>query len=532
MSQNFTPDQYLKAAAWPFEEARRVIAHIEAKAKAGKKDKGYVLFETGYGPSGLPHIGTFGEVFRTTVVRRAFEKLMPGVKTRLFAFSDDMDGLRKVPENLPNKQLLVANLNKPLTRVPDPFEKYESFAHHNNAMLRRFLDDFGFEYEFFSSTEQYTSGKFNAALLRMLEVHKQVCDIIVPTLGEERAATYSPFMPICPETGRVLMVPVIATSPAEGTITYRREDGKEITTKVTDGAVKVQWKPDWAMRWYALDVDYEMSGKDLIDSVQLGSRICETLGGLPPVNLTYEHFVDENGAKISKSKGNGLTIEEWLAYAPPSSLSLYMYRTPTRQKKLYRTLIPTVVEEYCDLLTAYPTQSPEEQLDNPAWHIHNGKVPTNPLPFAYSMLLNLVSVTAAEDAAVVWKYLRRYRPELSPESNPELNTLIVGAIKYYADTVKPQQKYRALATAEEKAVMEDVAAFLKTLIGNEDAEMIQTEFYEIGKRHFGKEKLRDYFKLMYQSLLGFENGPRLGTFTTVYGPVEMLELVARAQARQ
>ncbi|MBI1309473.1 MAG: lysine--tRNA ligase [Proteobacteria bacterium] len=531
MPQTFSPEQYLNSAAWPFAEARRVIAHMEAKAKAGKKDKGYILFETGYGPSGLPHIGTFGEVFRTTMVRQAFERLMPGVKTRLFAFSDDMDGLRKVPENLPNKELLKAHLNKPLTQVPDPFGQYPSFAHHNNAMLRRFLDDFGFAYEFLSSTEQYKSGIFNTALLRALEVHKEICDIIVPTLGQERAATYSPFLPVDAESGHVLQVPVIATDVKKGTITYRRTDGKEIETPVTDGHCKLQWKPDWAMRWYALDVDYEMSGKDLIDSVQLGSRICTTLGGTPPVNLTYEHFVDEQGAKISKSKGNGLTIEEWLTYAPAESLSLYMYRTPTRQKKLYRTLIPTVVEEYATLLDDFPTQTPEEQLDNPAFHIHNGTVPANPLPFPYPMLLNLVSVTAAEKPEVVWNYLMRYRPDLSPQNAPQLATLIEGAIRYYADTIKPTQNHRAPATAQERATLDEIAAFLKTLQGGEDAELIQTEFYEIGKRQFSKEKLRDYFKFLYQTLLGFENGPRLGTFTTVYGHKEMLELVTRAQSR-
>ncbi len=519
------------ATSWPFQEAKRIIAHEEAKAKAGQPDKGYTLFETGYGPSGLPHIGTFGEVFRTTMVRHAYARLVPGRKTRLIAFSDDMDGLRKVPENVPNKEMLRANLHKPLTQVPDPFGQYESFAHHNNATLRKFLDSFGFEYEFISSTQHYTSGAFNAALRNVLTHHQAICDIIVPTLGAERAATYSPFMPVCPETGHVLQVPVIATNAHTGTITYRREDGREIETPVTDGHCKLQWKADWATRWADLDVDYEMCGKDLIDSVTLGTRICQTLGGTPPVNLVYEHFVDEHGAKISKSKGNGLTIEEWLHCAPAESLSLYMFRTPTRAKKLYRTLIPTVVEDYATLLEQYPTQTVEEQLDNPVFHIHNGNVPANPLPIPYGMLLNLISVTAATEPGVVWNYLSRYRPELTPQSQPQLAAIISGAVAYYANTIKPTQAYAHPQTAPEHATLHAVAAFLETLNGTEDAEAIQTEFYEIGKAHYGKENLRAYFKFIYQALLGFENGPRLGTFTRVYGPANMRELVMQALAR-
>jgi lysyl-tRNA synthetase class 1 len=528
----FTLAQYQAATSWPFEEAKRVIAHVNAKAKAGKADKGFTLFETGYGPSGLPHIGTFGEVFRTTMVRHAYEYLEPGRKTRLFAFSDDMDGLRKVPENIPNKEQLIPHLHKPLTRVPDPFGQYQSFAHHNNAMLRKFLDSFSFAYEFISSTEHYTSGAFDKALLQVLKHHQEICDTILPTLGTERAASYSPFLPICPESGHVLQVPVIATNVAKGTITYRRADGKEVETAVTGGLCKLQWKPDWATRWYDLDVDYEMCGKDLIDSVTLGTKICEILGGTPPVNLVYEHFVDEHGAKISKSKGNGLTIEEWLRNAPAESLSLYMFRTPTRAKKLYRSLIPTVVEEYTTLLEQYPTQSPTEQLDNPAFHLHHGKVPANPLPIPYSMLLNLISVTAATEASVVWKYLSRHRPELTPQTAPALSAIITGALNYYAETIKPTQSYLHPKTEQEINTLHAVSAFLETLSGTEDAELIQTEFYEIGKKMYGKENLRAYFKFIYQCLLGFENGPRLGTFTLIYGPTEMHALVTQALARK
>lgn len=535
MSTHFTPDQYLNTNAWPFAEARRVIAHMEAKAKAGLKDKGYVLFETGYGPSGLPHIGTFGENFRTGVVMHAFRRLMPGVKAKLLCFSDDMDGLRKVPTNVPNQEMLKGYINIPLTKVPDPFEKFESFAHHNNAMLRGFLDDFGFEYEFASSTERYLAGEFDDALVQVLRHHQAICDIIVPTLGEERAATYSPFLPICAETGRVLQVPVIATNPDAGTLIYKREDGKEIETSIKGGKCKLQWKADWAMRWYALDVDYEMCGKDLIDSVTLGTKVCREIGGIPPVNLVYEHFVDENGAKISKSKGNGLTIEEWLQYAPPSSLSLFMYRTPTRTKKLYRSIIPVVVQEYADLLEAYPTQTPEEQLENPAFHIYDGAVPANFLPVPYSMLLNLIAVSAADNTEVVWSYITTYRPDLTPQTAPQLNAILEGALRYYADTIKPTQAYRAPVTAQERAAVEQIQAYLAevaALPALPDAETLQTEFYEIGKRTYGKEALRDFFKLLYQALIGFESGPRLGTFTHLYGVSGMQRLVEQALVRK
>lgn len=530
MSKTFSPADYVASAAWPFVEAKRVMAHHEAKLKAGAVDKGYVLFETGYGPSGLPHIGTFGEVFRTGLVRFAFEKLYPGVKTRLFAFSDDMDGLRKVPDNLPNFALLKANLHKPLTRVPDPFEKYESFAAHNNAMLRDFLDRFGFDYEFLSSTEQYTTGVFNPTLRKVLERHQQIVDIIVPTLGAERAATYSPFLPVCPSTGHVLQVPVVATNVDAATLTYEH-NGKKVETSVLDGHCKLQWKADWAMRWAHFGVDYEMSGKDLIDSVLLGSAICLEIGAQPPVNLTYEHFVDEQGAKISKSKGNGLTIEEWLRFGPPESLSLFMYKTPTRQKRLFKSLVPVTVAEYCDLLTQYDTQDAAARLENPVWHIHKGNPPANPLPFDYGMLLNLVSVTAATEPSVVWRYLKRYKPELSPETHPALNALIEGAIAYFGDTIKPTQAYKTPADGQEKDALRAVDGYLATLTGAEAAEDIQTGFYELGKAHYGKERLRDWFKLIYSSLLGFEQGPRLGTFVLVYGVAETRELVAAALQR-
>lgn len=526
----FLAEDYLASQSWPFVEARRVLAHVQAKGKRVSAENP-VLFATGYGPSGLPHIGTFGEVFRTSMVQEAFRRLAPTLPTKLVCVSDDLDGLRKVPDNVPNPAVLKQHLGQPLSRVPDPFGEHASFGAHNNAMLCRFLDGFGFDYEFISSSKRYESGANNAALLNVLRHHQAVVDVIVPTLGEERAASYSPFLPIDPDTGVVLQVPVVATDVAEGTITYVHPDGRHVTTKVTDGACKLQWKPDWAMRWVAMDVDYEMCGKDLIDSVTLGSQIARILGGAPPVNLVYEHFVDEQGAKISKSKGNGLTIEEWLRYAPAPTLALFMFRTPTRAKKLYRGLIGQTVEEYADLLTAYPTQDAKARLENPVFHIHHGQVPPNPLPFAYSMLLNLVSVTAATEPGVVWQYLSRHRPDLTAATHPELTQLIEGAIRLFSDTVKALQAYRAPTDDTERTALTRVDALLASFGANDDAEAMQTQFYELGKELYGKERLRDWFKFLYESLLGFANGPRLGTFVTIFGVGETRALVAKALAR-
>ncbi len=422
--------------AWPFEEARKIVARLK------RKPKDEVIFETGYGPSGLPHIGTFGEVARTSMVRHAFRVLTDDkVKTRLIAFSDDMDGLRKVPDNVPNKDMVAAHLGKPLTQVPDPFGTHSSFAAHNNARLRSFLDQFGFDYEFMSSTECYTSGRFDEALLNVLRHFEEVMEVMLPSLREERAQTYSPFLPIDSKTGIVLQVPVVAHDAKAGTITYEN-GGERVTTPVTGGRCKLQWKPDWAMRWVALGVDYEMAGKDLIDSVKLSSEICRVLGGAPPEGFNYELFLDENGQKISKSKGNGLTIDEWLRYASPESLSLFMYREPKAAKRLYFDVIPRHVDEYLQFLDAYPRQGLKEQLGNPVWHIHGGAPPPpdNPVPFA--MLLSLVTASNAANAETLWGFIGRYRPGVTPQSHPRLAALVDYAINYYRDFVAPTKKYR------------------------------------------------------------------------------------------
>ena len=513
--------------AWPFVEARTLW---DERLKEKPPARGYVLFETGYGPSGLPHIGTFGEVVRTTMVRRAFEALVPGVKTRLFTFSDDMDGLRKVPDNVPNPDMVREHLGKPLTRIPDPFGTHESFGHHNNARLRTFLDSFGFEYEFKSATECYASGEFDVALLRVLEKYDEVIDVILPTLGPERRVTYSPFLPVCSKNGVVLQVPIVDRDVKTGHIVYKDDDGKDVEVPITGGHCKLQWKCDWAMRWYALGVDYEMSGKDLIDSVRLSGRICRILGGTPPTNLTYELFLDDSGQKISKSKGNGLTADEWLKYAPAGSLSLFMYQKPKTAKRLYFDVIPKMVDEYLDHLQKFQGGTDKAKINNPVWHIHGGHPPQDTLRVSFGMLLNLAGVCHAEEPGVLWHYISRFVSGATPESAPLLDSLVKHAVAYYQDFVKPAKVYRK-ATVEELPAFTVLRDGLKTFEGELTPENLQTLVYEVGKAHGEAFKsLRDWFKALYQVLLGQDQGPRMGSFIALYGVPESIALLDRAIA--
>ncbi|MEL0021243.1 MAG: lysine--tRNA ligase [Rickettsiales bacterium] len=513
----------LKAKAWPFEEARKILKRVGETVPA----KGYVLFQTGYGPSGLPHIGTFGEVLRTSMVRRAFQELSD-IPTRLFAFSDDMDGFRSVPDNIPQQEMMAEHIGKPLTSVPDPFGTHESFGGHNNARLQAFLDDFGFEYEFVSATDCYTSGRFDDALLQVLRNYDDVMSIMLPSLGEERQQTYSPFLPVCGKTGRVLQVPVLSTDPDAGTITYRDENGEEIETPVTGGKCKLQWKPDWAMRWYALGVDYEMSGKDLIDSVHLSGRICRALGGRPPESYTYELFLDENGEKISKSRGNGLTIDEWLTYAPNESLALFMFQKPRAAKRLYFDVIPKTVDEYLTFLRKFPGEDAAQQLANPVWHIHSGTPPAEDVPVSFGLLLNLASVCNTEDKSVLWGFITRYAPDATPETDKVLDELVGRAINYYRDFVKPAKKYRGPTETESKA-LSDLLDLFEKLPESATAEEIQNEIYAVGKSH-EYENLREWFKALYEILLGQEQGPRMGSFLALFGLNETRYLIRRALA--
>ncbi|GGG71352.1 lysine--tRNA ligase [Salipiger pallidus] len=508
----------MSSKAWPFEEARRILKRYEKKAP----EKGHVLFETGYGPSGLPHIGTFGEVARTTMIRRAFE-IISDIPTRLICFSDDMDGMRKVPENVPNQELLQANLQRPLTSVPDPFETHESFGHHNNAMLRRFLDTFGFQYEFYSATDFYKSGKFDEILLRCVEKYDDLMAIMLKSLRDERAATYSIFLPVHPETGRVLYVPMKHVDAANGTITFDDDDGQEITLPVTGGNVKLQWKPDFGARWAALGVDFEMYGKDHSTNTPIYDGICRTLGVRPPEHFTYELFLDDKGQKISKSLGNGISVDEWLSYASSESLSYFMYQKPKTAKRLWAAVIPKAVDEYHQQLRAFPDQDAKGQLANPVWHIHGGDVPESKMLVPFSMLLNLASAAGAEDKETMWGFIKRYAPEATPQSNPDMDQAAGFAVRYYNDKVKPTKDFRA-PTDQERAAMEDLAQRFRDYDGAADDEALQTVVFAVGKDH-GFENLREWFQALYEVLLGQSQGPRFGGFVALYGVPETVTLI-------
>ncbi|KRA65964.1 lysine--tRNA ligase [Caulobacter sp. Root655] len=535
------------ARAWPFEQARALLARTlrlrltdterdfaSTLINAGKTDEAVktlealrkpVVLETGYGPSGLPHMGTFGEVARTTMVRAAFRALTDNaIPTRLISFSDDMDGLRKIPPNVPNGEVMIPDLDKPLTVVRDPYGEHESFGHHNNARLRAFLDGFGFDYEFVSSTDCYRGGRFDETLLIALERFDAIQKIMLPSLGEERRATYSPFLPISPRTGKVLQVPTLERNVAKGTIVFRDEDGQLTEVPVTGGGVKMQWRPDWAMRWTALGVDYEMSGKDLIDSVRLSNQVCKVLGGSPPEGFHYELFMDENNQKISKTKGNGLTMEDWLRYGAPESLSYYMFQSPKSAKKLYFDVIPKATDEYLQQLDAYQKQEPAKQVDNPAWHVHSGQPPEQGSPVSFSLMLNLVSAADASTKDILWGFLGRYVGGATPESHPLLDRLAGYAINYYEDFVKPSKTFRA-PDDKERAAIVDLLARLRALpAGCQDAELIQNEVFAVGKDH-EFDPLRAWFQALYEVLLGQSQGPRFGSFAAIFGLDRTIALI-------
>ncbi|GGO55787.1 lysyl-tRNA synthetase, class I [Roseovarius pacificus] len=515
-------DAAMSSKAWPFEEARRVLKRYEKTPP----EKGYVLFETGYGPSGLPHIGTFGEVLRTTMIRRAFE-VISDIPTRLICFSDDLDGMRKVPGNVPNQEMLHEHLQKPLTSVPDPFGTHDSFGHHNNAMLRRFLDTFGFDYEFISATEFYRSGRFDAVLLRAVERYDDLMAVMLKSLREERRQTYSIFLPLHPETGRVLYVPMKEVNAKDGTITFDDEEGREWTLPVTSGNVKLQWKPDFGARWAALGVDFEMYGKDHSTNTPIYDRICQILGWKAPEHFTYELFLDDTGQKISKSSGNGISIDEWLSYASTESLSYFMYQKPKTAKRLYFDVIPKAVDEYHQQLRAYPDQDIKAQLNNPVYHIHNGDVPESRMVVPFSMLLNLASVAGAEDKETLWGFIRRYAPEASPETHADLDAAAGFAVRYYNDFVKPGKTYRA-PTDSEREALEDLRDRLKAWDGAADAEELQGLVFACGRERF--DPMRDWFKALYEVLLGASQGPRFGGFIALYGVDETVRLIDDALA--
>jgi lysyl-tRNA synthetase class 1 len=501
--------------AWPFIEANKIID------KAKKNNKETINLQTGYGPSGLPHIGTFGEVARTTMILNAI-KAISNHAVNLIAFSDDLDGLRKIPDNVPNQEVLSNNLNKPLTSIPDPFGTHKSFGSHNNSMLQEFLNQFNFKYSFKSATELYKSGFFDKHLLNVLENYEEVKNIVLPTLGEERRKTYSPFLPICPDTGKVLEVEVKAIDLKNKSIAYEYNNN-QYEVLITGGNCKLQWKVDWAMRWIALDIDYEMYGKDLIPTFQLSSKICRVLGGNPPENFFYELFLDQNGEKISKSKGNGLSIEEWLSYAPQETLSYFMYQNPRRAKKLFFEIIPKSTDEFLSHINKFDEQSREKQIDNPVWHIFNGKNDIGIIPISYNLILNLVSASGKDDPQIILDFIKKYTSGISEKSLIFINELIKGVIKYNKEIISEQIKFKQ-PNETERNIFEDLLQRLKKFDSNTDAETLQTEIYQIGKDH-NFENLRDWFKLIYQVLFGKEDGPRFGTFVEIYGIDKTIKLI-------
>ncbi len=512
----------LESKAWPFQEAEKLVKRFE---KFGN-EKGYALFETGYGPSGLPHIGTFGEVARTTMVKKAYE-FITGEKTKLICFSDDMDGFRKVPDNLPNQEMLEKHLGLPLTKVPDPFGTHESFAHHNNSRLNNFLNSFGFEYEFISATEAYTSGSLDQTLLKMLGAYDDVINVMLPTLGEERRKTYSPFLPICPRTGVVLQVPIVARNVEKGTISYNDEEtGDLVEVPVTGGHCKMQWKADWAMRWVGLGVDYEMSGKDLSESVKLSSIIARILKSVPPEGLSYELFLDENKTKISKSKGNGISMEQWLKYGTQESLSLYMYQSPRKAKKLSFDVIPKTVDEYIDHLNRYTSLEGKQKYASPIWHIHGEHPPTQEVPVSFALLLNLVSASNASNKETLWGFISNYSKGATPEKYPLLDQLTEYALVYYENFVKPQKHYRK-ATEMEVVGLKSLKAALENMPDDVEASDLQTMVFSIGKEQ-NYENLREWFSALYEILLGQKEGPRMGSFISLYGKESFIELINQA----
>tara|TARA_Y100000992_G_scaffold280800_1_gene228131 strand:- start:317 stop:1882 length:1566 start_codon:yes stop_codon:yes gene_type:complete len=513
-------DLIKSTSSWPFVEIRKLLK--DRKDIISKKNK--ITFQTGYGPSGLPHIGTFGEVSRTSMMINVLNHIKE-IDSELITFSDDMDGLRKVPDNIPNDKILHDNIGKPLTDIPDPFKKYKSFGEHNNKMLVEFLKKFNFDFIFKSSTENYKKGIFNDSIKRVLEKYDDIMNIILPTLRSERRKTYSPFLPICPDTGKVLEIPVIEMDKKNNNVVFDN-NGKKMKVDILNGKCKLQWKVDWAMRWFTFDVDFEMYGKDLIESAILSSKICEAMGKKSPNGFAYELFLDEKGEKISKSKGNGITIEKWLRYASPESLSLYMYQNPKRAKKLYPDVVPKAVDEYLSLIEKYSKQKPNEQLLNPVWHVHRGSPPKEKIVMPFSMLLNIVGSSNAKTKDVLWKFIKKFHKEIDPKDHKILNELTDYAINYFIDEVEPKKRFKKPNKNEKKA-LENLIGVLKNVSQNTPAEEIQTKIYTAGKENGYSDNLRNWFKLIYEVCFGEENGPRMGFFISFFGVKETIDLMEK-----
>ncbi len=514
-------DIYKNSKAWPFVEAYRILDRIGGKVP----EKGYVLFETGYGPSGLPHIGTFGEVVRTCFVKHAFEVIAPNIATKLVCVSDDIDGLRKVPDNVPNQEMVRENLGRPLTSVPDPFGTHDSYGAHMNARLQAFLDSFGFDYEFISATEKYKSGAFDETMLAVLDKYEELMALMLPTLGDDRKKTYSPFMPIDPESGKVIDKGVIGIDKDSSSVIYEDENGDEKEIKVTGGNCKLQWKIDFGARWKSLDVNYEIYGKDHQPNERIYRSVCKILGGIPPVNYVYEMFLSDTGEKISKSKGNGISVEDWLKYAPSESMSLFMYQKPKTAKRLYFDVIPKAMDEYLAFVDAYHKEQDEaKKIENPVYHIHGGNVPKVDFDLSFSLLLNLACACNPDNEDVLWGYISQHKKGLSKETSPLLNKMIVCAINYYDDFIKATKKFRS-ASDEERLALKELAEKLSGMVDEKDGAALQKVIYEVGRNHGYEQKMRDWFCALYQILLGQDKGPRMGPFVALYGVSSMINLI-------
>jgi len=520
MSEN----HYQTSKAWPFLEAKKILAKIQNQTPK----KGFVLFETGYGPSGLPHIGTFGEVVRTAFVMQAFSLLAPHIPVKMYCVSDDIDGLRKVPENIPNQNLIAQHLGKPLTSVPDPFGTHQSFGHHMNARLQSFLDSFGFEYTFISATQQYKSGAFNQTMLKVLEKYQDLLNLMLPTLGDERKATYSPFMPIDPATNMVIDKGVLGVNLQKQTITYLDNNQQQQEISVLNGNCKLQWKIDFGARWCTFEVDYEIFGKDHQPNQQIYSSVCKILGGKPPINFVYEMFLSETGEKISKSKGNGIAVEDWLKYAPTQSMSLFMYQKPQTAKRLYFDVIPKAVDEYLSFMNSFASQEPAQQLENPAFHIHQGKPPLNYVNFSisYSLLLNLASACNPENEDILWGFIAKYAPNITKQTSPLLAEMVQKALVYYNDFVK---QYKVYLSVNDTQIIQLQALKEQLLKSNlDDANSLQNVVYKVGKEQGYESNIGSWFSLLYQVLLGQNQGPRIGSFIALFGVQNFVALIDKA----
>ena len=500
---------------WPFKEAAQIV-----KLRKPRSDRP-VLFETGFGPSGLPHIGTFAEVARTSWVRNAFEEVT-GLDTRLMTFSDDMDGLRKVPLNFPNQRMLKEHLGRPLCTIPDPFSESDCFSGYMNNKLRDFLDTYQFNYEFKSSSVSYKGGDFDQGLAILLEKVQDVHSIVAPTLGEEKRDSWSPFLPICPSCGSVYSTRVTEYFPSRGEIGFVCDGnggdfagcGAEGEVSIFSGNVKVGWKMDWALRWYTYEVDYEMYGKDLIESAKLSGRIVRLMGKHPPVGMNYELFLDEEGKKISKSVGKGLTVDTWVEYAPIESLLYYIFQNPRRARRLYWDVVPKCVDDYLDALRKYPTIEPEKSPEQALWHIYGrgNSVPSYGAQVNFSMVGNLISALGTDAPDLLVEYLNRYDKK-SDDYPVVIKELIRKGMNYYRDFILPKKQYRTPLASEADQLRQLLFALEGADFLNE--EELQAIPFELARKNNIDPKL--FFQMFYEIVLGQQRGPRFGSFAKMLG---------------